>query len=163
MSERLATDTREETWVACVDRSSTRRYSGAGVILEGPNRENCEAAIQLKFITTNNEAEYEAIIASINMAREMGVKNLEVKSDSQMVIEHIKGEYEARGDKMKRHLEKVKEVMELFDKIAFTKVPREENSQAYALARFGSSTDEEITTSGHPVQELTKSSIDKAD
>lgn len=61
----------------------------------GLNREECEPAIQLEFTTTNNEAEYEAIIVGMKMAREMGVKNLEVRSDSQVVIRHVKGEYEA--------------------------------------------------------------------
>jgi ribonuclease HI len=49
----------------------------------------------LKFTTTNNEAEYEAIIAGMDMAREIGVRNLEVRSNSQVVIGHIKGEVEA--------------------------------------------------------------------
>jgi hypothetical protein len=69
----------EETWVACVDGSSTRKYSGAGVIL--------------KFITFNNKGNYKAIIAGTNMAQEMGVKNLEIRSDSQVVVGHIKGEF----------------------------------------------------------------------
>ena len=63
---------------------------------------------------------------------------------------------------MKRYLEKVKEVVEFFDKIAFTKVPREENSQADALACIGAATKEEIIAAGHPVQELSESSIVRA-
>jgi ribonuclease HI len=120
-------------------------------MLKGPSREECEVAIQLKFTTTNNEAEHEAIIAGMNMDQEMGVKNLKVKNDSQVVVEHIKGEYEAQGNKMKRYLAKVKEAMEFFDKIAFTRVPREENSQANALAHIGSTIEEEITAVSHLV------------
>ena len=107
--------------------------------------------IQLRFTTTNNEAEYEAMISGINMAREMGVKNLEVRSDSQVVVGHVWGEYEARGDKMKRYLAKVKEPEEFFDKITFTGIPREENSQANALAWISSTIEEEIATTSHPV------------
>jgi ribonuclease HI len=72
----------EETWVACVDESSTQKYNKVGVIFEGHDGEECEAAIQLKVTTTNNEAKYEAIIVGMNMAWETGVKNLEIRSDS---------------------------------------------------------------------------------
>ena len=149
--------------MSCVDKSSTRKYNGAGVIFKGPGGEECEVAIQLKFTTTNNEAEYKAIIAGINMAQEIGVKNLEVRSDSQVVVGQIKGEYESRGDKMKRYLEKVKKIMGSFDKIAFTKVPREENSQVDTLAHISSATKEEITTTGCPAQEITKPLIVQVD
>lgn len=81
--------------MTCVAGFSTKRCSGFGVILKGPSREACEAAIHLKFTTTNNEAEYEVIITRMNMAREMGVKSLEIISDSHVVVRHIKGEYEA--------------------------------------------------------------------
>jgi ribonuclease HI len=51
-------------------------------MLKGPNREEYEVAIQLRFTTSNNEVEYDAMIGRINMVREMGMKNLEVMSDS---------------------------------------------------------------------------------
>jgi ribonuclease HI len=85
----------EEKWVACEDASSTRKYSAVGVVLKGPSGEECEVAIQLKFTITNNEAEYKAIITGMDMAKEMGVKNLEIRSDSYMVVRHIKEKYEA--------------------------------------------------------------------
>jgi hypothetical protein len=58
----------EETQVASVHGSSTQKYSRGGVVLKGPGGEEIEAAIQLKFTTTNNEAMYKAIIARMNMA-----------------------------------------------------------------------------------------------
>jgi hypothetical protein len=69
-----------------------------------------------------------------------------------VVIGLIKGEYETQGDKMKRYLKKVKEAVEFFDKIAFTKVPWEENSQVDALAHISFATKEEIIAVGCPVQ-----------
>ena len=78
--------------MAYIDGSSTRKNSRARVVLKCTNGEECEVAIQLKFTTTNNEAEYEAMIVGINMAWEMGVKNLEVRSDSQVVVGHVWGE-----------------------------------------------------------------------
>jgi ribonuclease HI len=49
----------------------------------------------LNFVTTNNEAEYEAVLAGLSIAREMGAKNVEVRSDSQVVVNHVQGLAEA--------------------------------------------------------------------
>lgn len=64
---------------------------------------------------------------------------------------------------MKRYLAKVKEIMGSFDKVTFTKVPREENSAVDALTRIATATEEEITTSDRPVQEFATPSIGRAD
>jgi ribonuclease HI len=77
---------------------------GVALGLTGPEDLKIESAIQLRFNATNNEAKYEAVIASFSMAREVGAKNLEIWSDLQVVVGHIKGEHEARGDKMKKIL-----------------------------------------------------------
>lgn len=65
-----------------MDSSSTNRKSGIGVALASPDGEKLQYAIKLDFVTTNNEAEYEALLAGLSIAREMGAKNVEIKSDS---------------------------------------------------------------------------------
>lgn len=149
----------EETWVACVDGSSNRKRSGAGVVLISLEREQLELAIELAFPTTNNEAEYEAVIAGMTIARELGVRVLEVRSDSEVVSEHIRGEYEARGEKMKRYLSKVRELEESFGRVLVTRVPREKNARADSLARLGSRPDEDIEASNLQVHTLLQPSI----
>jgi ribonuclease HI len=54
--------------VACVDGSSTRKRIGAGVVLINPEGEYLEFTIRLAFTTTNNEAEYKAVIAGMEVA-----------------------------------------------------------------------------------------------
>ena len=68
----------EDAWIACVDGSSTWKRSGAGVMLTRFEGEKIESAIQLRFNATNNEAKYEAVIAGLNMAWEVGAKNFEI-------------------------------------------------------------------------------------
>jgi hypothetical protein len=65
---------KKETWVAYVDGSSANRKSGAGVALASPDGEKFRYAIKLDFVTTNNEAEYEVVLAGLSIAREMGAK-----------------------------------------------------------------------------------------
>ena len=148
-----------ETWIAYVDGSSTRKRGGVGITLTSPEGGNLEFSIRLDFPTTNNEAEYEAVIAGMSLARDMGAKNLEVRSDSQVVVGHIQGEYEARGVKMKKYLTKVQELQIFFDLVVLTRIPREDNSRADFLAKLGSTAEEEVEASEHKIQVLTEPSI----
>jgi beta-lactamase class A len=72
----------KEAWIAYVDGSSMKSRSGAWVALITPDKEEITVALKLDFQTTNNEAEYEAVIASLSLAKNLGAKNLEVRSDS---------------------------------------------------------------------------------
>lgn len=63
---------KDDTWVAYVDGSSTQTSSGAGVVLVSPKGEEFEFAIKMAFATTNNEAEYEAVMAVLCLAWEVG-------------------------------------------------------------------------------------------
>uniref|UniRef100_A0A2N9HHE1 Uncharacterized protein n=1 Tax=Fagus sylvatica TaxID=28930 RepID=A0A2N9HHE1_FAGSY len=94
-----------EIWTVNIDGSSTKEMGGAGIILVSPEKDKFEYAIQLRFRATNNEAEYEALLAGLKLSKKMGVKNLTVKSDSQLVIGQIKGEYEAKGRQDEKILE----------------------------------------------------------
>ena len=78
-------------WVLSVDGSSNQQGSGAGVILEGPNRVLIEQSLRFAFKASNNQAEYEALIAGMLLAREMGARNLLAKSDSLLVIGQVPG------------------------------------------------------------------------
>jgi len=58
---------------------------GAGVVLEGPGDVLFEQALKFKFKTSNNKVEYQAIIASLNLALDLEVTKLICRSDSQLV------------------------------------------------------------------------------
>ena len=57
-------------------------------------------AVRLQFTATNNEAEYEALLIGLNLAKALGVKNLIVQVDSQLIIGQVKGDYEAKEERM---------------------------------------------------------------
>ena len=64
--------------------------------------------IRLDFPTTNNEAEYEALVAGLDLTKVAGARNLIVHCDSQVITSQINGEYECRSERMKKYLEEVK-------------------------------------------------------
>nr|KYP35068.1 Transposon Ty3-I Gag-Pol polyprotein [Cajanus cajan] len=70
--------------------SSNVKGSGAGIILEGPNNMMLELAIKFDFQATNNQAEYEALLAGLRLAKDVGVKRLMCCSDSKLITKQIK-------------------------------------------------------------------------
>jgi len=69
-------------WTLYVNDSSNKTACGAGVVLEGPDDLLLEQALQFKFRATNNQAEYEALLAGLNLAYDMGAREVVCKSDS---------------------------------------------------------------------------------
>ena len=127
-------------WVLSVDGSSNQQGSGAGVILEGPNDVLIEQSLRFAFKASNNQAEYEALIAGILLAKEMGVRVLMAKSDSLLVTGQVTGEFQAKDPQMAAYLEYVQELKSSF--VSFevvVHVPREQNARADLLAKLASS------------------------
>jgi hypothetical protein len=110
----------KEAWIAYVDGSSMKSRSGAWVALITLDKEEIAVALKLDFQTTNNEAEYEAVIAGLSLAENLGAKNLEVRSDSQVVVGHIHGGSEAKGEKMIKYLAKVLSFWDHFERVVVT-------------------------------------------
>ena len=72
----------EKPWVLFVDGSSNLKGSRAGIILEGPDGIMIKQSLRFSFKASNNQAEYEALIAGLHLAKDMGVADLTVQSDS---------------------------------------------------------------------------------
>jgi ribonuclease HI len=73
-------------------RLCTQQKAGAGVVLIDPNGEQVKYMVLLDFEATNNMAEYEALIFGLTVALSLGVRELLVKGDSQLVIRQVRGE-----------------------------------------------------------------------
>jgi len=68
-------------WTLYVDGSSNSKQCGAGVVLESPGWLKVEQSLHFNFKATNNQAEYEALIAGLNLVGDMGVKQLKCLTD----------------------------------------------------------------------------------
>ena len=106
-------------WLLSFDGSSNQQGSGAGIVLEGPDGILIEQALRSAFKASNNQAEYEALIAGMLLAKEMGAQNLLVKSDSQLIMGQV--------------------LKAAFNALELIHVPREQNARADLLAKLASS------------------------
>ena len=76
-------------WKLFVDGATNTQGSGAGLILTSLEGIDIEYVLRFKFQASNNEAEYEAVIAGLNLAHSLAIDQLEVNSDSQLVVRQI--------------------------------------------------------------------------
>ena len=127
-----------------MDGAANAQGSGAGLILTSPDEIDVEYELRFGFQASNNEAEYEAVIAGLNLAHSMEADQLEVRSDSQLVVKQIEDSYEARGEKMILYLKKVRELIKKFIRVQVKHVPRVENSRADALEKLATTSQEDL-------------------
>ncbi|GJV58282.1 reverse transcriptase domain-containing protein [Tanacetum coccineum] len=127
-----------EPWTLFTDGSSCIDGSGAGLILTNPEGVEFTYAMRFTFEATNNEAEYEALIAGLRIAEQMGVKNLQAHVDSRLVANQVNGSYVAKESGMIQYLNKVKTLTRSFREFSIKQVPRSENKKADALSKIAS-------------------------
>lgn len=84
--------------------------------------------------TTNNFCEYSALILGLSTALDMGIRRLQVKGDSELVVKQVKGEYKVKNAILKELHTQVIKLMKEFDEISISHVYREYNKEADALA-----------------------------
>ncbi|GJZ28943.1 reverse transcriptase domain-containing protein [Tanacetum coccineum] len=127
-----------EPWTLFTDGSSCVDGSGAGLILTNPEGAEFTYAMRFRFEATNNEAEYEALIAGLRIAEQMGVKNLQAHVDSRLVANQVNGSYIAKESGMVQYLNKVKTLAKSFKEFSIKQIPRSENKKADALSKIAS-------------------------
>ncbi|XP_038971607.1 uncharacterized protein Mb2253c-like [Phoenix dactylifera] len=130
--------TSSSTWTLHVDGSSNSGGSGAGLILTSPDGVVAEQALRFEFPASNNVAEYEALIAGLKLAWELGVKNLRVFSDFQLVVNQISGDFEAREPAMQEYLRKVRDLISTLSSFHIQHIARTENLRADQLSKLAS-------------------------
>ena len=120
------------------DSLSNQWVGGAGVLLQLPEGDTVECAVHLQFFMINNEAEYEAVLSGLDLAKVAGAESAIIHCDSQVVVGHINGDYEAKGEQMKEYLSMIKDKKSEGFSTKFIQILREENKQADCLAKVAS-------------------------
>ena len=88
------------SWKVYVDGASNHRRFGVGLVLISPERIIIEKSLRLDFSATNNEAEYETLLAGMTMVQKMGEKAVEIFLDLRLIVSQVEGELEARDLRM---------------------------------------------------------------
>ena len=88
------------TWEVYVDEVSNQKGSGVGLVPMSPEKVVIEKSLRLDFSATNNEAKYEALLVGMAMVQRMGGKSIKLFSDSRLVVGQVRGEFEAKDERM---------------------------------------------------------------
>ncbi|XP_042441316.1 uncharacterized protein LOC122026652 [Zingiber officinale] len=128
----------EITWKVYVDGSSTRQGSGVGILLISPKKERMQLSVRLDYQATNNKAEYEALIAGLQVARHVGAIRALIHSDSQLAAQQLSGTFEINSARLRLYAEAFKKLKANFQEVVIKKVPRAENQAADELAKLAS-------------------------
>ena len=131
-------------------------------MLISPENHRISSALRFTFKASNNEAEYEALLDGLRLARELQVDSLLIFSDSKLVVSQISGEFQDRVDRMTAYLEKVSVELQNFSKHEIKHINREDNSNADALAKLATSRDAELLRLV-PIEIIPEPSIAKRD
>nr|GEX70171.1 reverse transcriptase domain-containing protein [Tanacetum cinerariifolium] len=110
--------------------------SGAGLILTSPEGMEFTYALRFMFDATNNEVEYEALIAGLRIAKQMGIQNLQENVDSRLVANQVNRTYVAKEVDMIHYLGKVRTLTNDFKAFSIRKVPRSENKKGPLQANY---------------------------
>ncbi|KAJ0454844.1 putative nucleotidyltransferase, Ribonuclease H [Helianthus annuus] len=127
-----------EVWALFTDGASNEEGAGAGLRLVSPDGQELTYVIRLDFKSTNNEAEYEALLAGLRLAVKIGVQHLEAHVDSLLVAGQVRGDYAAKGDIMILYLEQALQLKSKFASFNIRHINRSENKSADALSKLAS-------------------------
>nr|GEX46232.1 reverse transcriptase domain-containing protein [Tanacetum cinerariifolium] len=134
-----------DPWTLFTDGSSCIDGSRAGLILKNPEGTKFTYALRIRFDATNSEADYEALIAGLRIAEQMGIKNLQANVDSRLVASQVNESFITKESGMIQYLEKVKTLASSFKNFSIKQVPRSENKKAGALSKIMSTSFAHLT------------------
>ena len=127
-----------------VDNASSAMGAGAGIVIITPKGIRLEHSFRLGFKASNNEAEYEALLAELKTVLGIGARNVEAYSDSRLVVNQVQGSFKARDSRMKEYLQVVKQVIGKFSMAKVIQVSRGQNKHVDSLATLASAMTKDV-------------------
>jgi len=107
-----------------------------GLVFISPLGVRMRYAIRLRFPASNNVAEYEALVNGLHIAIELGIKRLDIRGDSRLIIDQVMKESNSHDPKMDAYCNKVRRLEEKFDGLELNHVLKKYNEAADALAKM---------------------------
>jgi ribonuclease HI len=127
-----------ECWTMYFDGSLMKTGAGAGLLFISPLGVHTRYAIRLHFPASNNVAEYEALFNGLRIAINLGIRRLETRGDSQLVIDQVMKASACHNPKMEAYCQEVRKLEENFHGLEHRHTPRKYNEAADELAKIAS-------------------------
>ena len=125
-------------WEMTFDGSSIFTDGGASIVLANRENEALSMSFKLDFLCSNNAAEYEAYLTSLAIAREMGIKRLKVRGDSNLVVSQARGDFSLKEPSLALYRAMAQRLEDHFDELTIEHTQRLDNLHADALATLKS-------------------------
>jgi ribonuclease HI len=125
-------------WTMYFDGSLMKTGAGAGLLFISPLRKHVRYVLHLHFPASNNVAEYEALVNGLRIAVELGVRRLDARGDSQLVIDQVMKNSHCHDKKMEAYCDEVRRLEDRFHGLELNHVARRYNETADELAKIAS-------------------------
>jgi len=122
-------------WTLFFDGSTCDRAAGIGIVLISPRERKYEFSLPIVATTTNNQAQYQALIKGLELLREVHADAVEIFRDSMLVINQLAGSYECRSEVLITYYERSMQLLKEFKNVQLEHVPRLQNEEANWLAQ----------------------------
>ncbi|MDE2600102.1 MAG: ribonuclease HI family protein [Rhodocyclaceae bacterium] len=126
-----------DCWQAWFDGSALPNPGkmGVGLVLLAPDGSQCERAFVAREPGCNNEAELNALCALLELARDKGVRHLQIYGDSDVAVKYVAGIKSTEIERLRKLVERSQILLGNFESVSLSWVPRHRNSAADALSR----------------------------
>ena len=122
-----------------MDGVANQKGFGVGLVLISPEKLIVEKSLRLGLSAMNNEADYKALLEGISMVQRMGGKLATIFSNSRLVVGQVKGELEARDERMQGYLTQIRHLQLKFESFNLQHIPRSGNTYVDSLATLATS------------------------
>ena len=121
-------------WKFYFDGSRAKQGAGVGIILESPQGVKTQLAFRVEKVCSNNQVKYEALVLELEILLQMGIKNVTIFGDSQLVINQVKGQYKCESV-LSPYLVSAQQFLQEFQEWTLLHIHREQNHKANRMAQ----------------------------
>ena len=112
IKENIKNEKIDEVWQMYFDRAYSKAGKGAGIMIISPSNKVYNSAFRLEFEASNNVAEYEAFLLGLEIIKDVGIKMLNIKGDSDLVVLQINNQYQCKNDRLRNFRNSIWDTME---------------------------------------------------
>ena len=120
-------------WVDGASRNNPGPAAIGAIIKDEKGKRHARISLRIG-VATNNEAEYRAVISALEKAIDLGARQVEVNSDSELVVKQVNGKYRVKKATLKPLFQQVKQLQSSLEGFTINHIPREQNTEADNLA-----------------------------